>query len=208
MMQVIPSFTDGNPHKADAICSGSDLSDEQLIALCHIYLSRHEKAVCVRRDDEADKRTQLQHQLAELFGECYHRCSQSNDLLRLARLAPLLYQLANPIIVPVNCELLSKCDAVAERSTDLWMEQESSSWEEEHGMMRLVIELSGAMEEPEQEPLFQKYKKILAGWNQTLSGNKKWEGISDRETQSRLAIMHRHFNMLSANAYAEDLSLS
>ncbi len=207
MMQISHPSADEIWQAARSICIGKELSEERLLALSRIHISFHTLAVSFRDDDETEERYLIKNRVEELFNEWYRRYHQSDNLQKLALLIPLFYRLAMPYLVPVKDSMLAKCDTLAERSTDLWIERNSTTgWEEEHGMMRAAIALADDMEE--QNPVYQKYRNILHQWEQTLSEDYEWEGISDAEALSRIEIMYRHFYLQSDYPHIDILTKS
>lgn len=187
------------------------LSDERLLHLSRIHLSLHELNAYIRRDDAAGKRSAILYRIERLFDECVSRCRGCDDSGRLGRFAPLLYRLASPCLMPVKDERLCSCDTVAEHLVDLWVKQESFSWEEDHGAMRAVIELTSMLDKPEREcdPAFRKYRNVLSLWNATLSGTHTWDdNTSDTEALGRLVIMNLNSATLPDGTSDDSLSQS
>lgn len=196
--------------RVKAVRIDHDLSDERLLHLGRLHLSLHELNAYIRRDDAAGKRSAILHRIERLFNECVSRCRGCDDSGRLGRFVPLLYRLARPCLVPVKDERLCSCDTVAEHLVDPWVKQESFSWEEEHGAMRAVIELTSMLDKPEREcdPAFRKYRNVLSLWNATLSGIHAWDNTSDTEALGRLVIMSLNSGMLLDEAFDDSLSQS
>mgnify|MGYP005810005247 CR=1 FL=1 len=194
--------------KVKAVHIDHNLSDERLFHLGGIYLSLHELNAYIRRDDAARKRSAILCRVASLFDECVSRCRDCEDSGRLGRFVPLLYRLARLCLVPVKDEWLYSCDTVAEHLVDLWLRQESYSWEEAHGAMRVVVELTSMLNKPEREndPAFRKYRSELAAWCEFLSENYAWENIPDIEALGRLVIMDINSDVLLDETFDDSFS--
>lgn len=196
--------------RVKAVRIDHDLSDEWLLHLGRIHLSLHELNAYIRRDDAAGKRSVILHRIGLLFDECVIRCRGCDDSGRLGRFVALFYCLARPCLVPVKDERLCSCDTLAEHLVDLWSKQESFSWEEDHGAMRAVIELTSMMDKPEREcdPAFRKYRNELSLWNATLSEACTWDNTSDIEALDRLVIMSLNSGILLDETFDASLSQS
>lgn len=196
--------------RVKAVRIDHDLSDERLLHLGRIHLSLHELNAYICRDDAAGKRSAILHRIERLFDECVFRCRDCDDSGRLGHFVSLLYRLARPCLVPIKYEWLHSCDTVAEHLANLWVEQESFSWEETHGAMRAIIELTSMLDESERkcDPAFRKYRNELVAWSESLSENYAWDNVPDIEALGRLAIMSLNSAMLLDETSDDSLSQS
>jgi len=196
--------------RVKAVPIDHDLSDERLLHLGRIHLSLHELNAYIRPDDAAGKRSAILHRIERLFDECVFRCRDCDDSGRFGHFVSLLYRLARACLVPIKYEWLHSCDTVAEHLANLWVEQESFSWEETHGAMRAIIELTSMLDESERkcDPAFRKYRNELVAWSESLSENYAWDNVPDIEALGRLAIMSLNSAMLLDETSDDSLSQS
>lgn len=195
---------------AESVRIHGGLPDGRLIHLCGIHLSLHELYASGLQEGASARRSVLLRRIRRLFDECVSRCGDCGDAVRLARFVPLLYRLSRPCLVPVKSGLPGICDTVAGHLVDLWTNGKTSSWREEHGAMKALIELSDIPEETarENDAAFRKYRSVLSAWSRTLSAGGGWQGVSEAEALGRLEVMSLHSGMLPDDTFDDSLSRS